>query len=470
MKKDCKIVQDLLPSYIEKLTSKDTNEYVEGHLKTCEDCTKVYNDMKADLKANVTSPKAEIDYMKKVRKKMKIAEKLLYIVLLLFIIFVLVFWREIFSFICYTDICNRYLKYQEEVQKTGKFTLYQRNNESIRESYRTPELSVNKHVTIGTGDTVYTATLKEPGMPPNTMKLIRNSYKELILSAEEPQRSASVIYQYMPENMGEYEDSVPFPLDPYFSFDKTYTFWELMSSFTEIRGIRIDDGYYEIDFKEGGTKAYLFRGDKFLYKDGQDTYTLRIGEVSEKEIEKALAEPENTVLIDDYSNPNRNYVENKIVKLSNCDQEAGTIVVYNFKVSKEEDSSLKYLSEVYNFDDISVNGTSKIERLREASVVNPMTYKKFQERWSGLRDLTDDDFINYTAIIVVDTDNTKELHYKNTGHIEDAWAKTDIYMTESEAKEEYQYSGCLLLVPNHMLYEEDGSNGSRDYMVHIANN
>ena len=43
-------------------------------------------------------------------------------------------------------------------------------------------------------------------------------------------------------------------------------------------------------------------------------------------------------------------------------------------------------------------------------------------------------------------------------------------MTESEAKEEYQYSGCLLLVPNHMLYDEDGSNKSHDYMVHLANN
>ena len=28
----CKVVQDLLPSYIEKLTSKETNEYIEKHL------------------------------------------------------------------------------------------------------------------------------------------------------------------------------------------------------------------------------------------------------------------------------------------------------------------------------------------------------------------------------------------------------------------------------------------------------
>ena len=35
-KKDCKIVQDLLPNYIEKLTNEETNNYIEDHLKECE--------------------------------------------------------------------------------------------------------------------------------------------------------------------------------------------------------------------------------------------------------------------------------------------------------------------------------------------------------------------------------------------------------------------------------------------------
>ena len=34
-KRDCKIVQDLLPNYIEKLTNDETNKYVEEHLKEC---------------------------------------------------------------------------------------------------------------------------------------------------------------------------------------------------------------------------------------------------------------------------------------------------------------------------------------------------------------------------------------------------------------------------------------------------
>ena len=38
--KDCKIVQDLLPSYIDGLTNEDTNQYIEEHLKECEECKK----------------------------------------------------------------------------------------------------------------------------------------------------------------------------------------------------------------------------------------------------------------------------------------------------------------------------------------------------------------------------------------------------------------------------------------------
>ena len=34
-KKDCKIIQDLLPSYSDGITSQETNNYIEDHLKNC---------------------------------------------------------------------------------------------------------------------------------------------------------------------------------------------------------------------------------------------------------------------------------------------------------------------------------------------------------------------------------------------------------------------------------------------------
>ena len=48
--RDCKIVQDLLPNYIEKLTNEETNKFIEEHLKTCEECKKIYDNMKNILK------------------------------------------------------------------------------------------------------------------------------------------------------------------------------------------------------------------------------------------------------------------------------------------------------------------------------------------------------------------------------------------------------------------------------------
>ena len=48
-KKDCKIVQDLLPNYIDKLTSKETNTYIEEHVSSCKDCKKILDNMQKDI-------------------------------------------------------------------------------------------------------------------------------------------------------------------------------------------------------------------------------------------------------------------------------------------------------------------------------------------------------------------------------------------------------------------------------------
>ena len=41
-KKDCKIVQDLLPNYIENLTNEETNKFIDEHLKECNECQKIF--------------------------------------------------------------------------------------------------------------------------------------------------------------------------------------------------------------------------------------------------------------------------------------------------------------------------------------------------------------------------------------------------------------------------------------------
>ena len=43
----CEIIQDLLPSYIDELTSDVTNREVEAHMTECEQCRNVFRQMKA---------------------------------------------------------------------------------------------------------------------------------------------------------------------------------------------------------------------------------------------------------------------------------------------------------------------------------------------------------------------------------------------------------------------------------------
>mgnify|MGYP005797413875 FL=1 len=70
-KKDCKIVQDLLPNYIERLTNNDTNKYIEEHLNECEECKKIFENMEKDLKLNnVKRDEREVKYIKKYNNKL----------------------------------------------------------------------------------------------------------------------------------------------------------------------------------------------------------------------------------------------------------------------------------------------------------------------------------------------------------------------------------------------------------------
>ena len=38
----CEIIQDLLPSYIDELTSDVTNREVEAHMEECEQCRNIF--------------------------------------------------------------------------------------------------------------------------------------------------------------------------------------------------------------------------------------------------------------------------------------------------------------------------------------------------------------------------------------------------------------------------------------------
>lgn len=74
MSEKCEIVRDLLPMYIDDLTSKESNEFINKHLLTCSECTDYYNNLKESIpelnKNEIFPPEnTENNLMKKIRRK-----------------------------------------------------------------------------------------------------------------------------------------------------------------------------------------------------------------------------------------------------------------------------------------------------------------------------------------------------------------------------------------------------------------
>ena len=51
--KNCSLIKDLMPLYIEGLTSTDTNEYIKKHLSECSECNSFFEDIKLETDINL---------------------------------------------------------------------------------------------------------------------------------------------------------------------------------------------------------------------------------------------------------------------------------------------------------------------------------------------------------------------------------------------------------------------------------
>lgn len=88
MSKECKIVQDLLPNYLEEVTNEETNAFIKEHIAKCKECNKIYSAMKQELKVNTLDTKATINYMKRFKTKLKILRNILLIIIVITVIIV----------------------------------------------------------------------------------------------------------------------------------------------------------------------------------------------------------------------------------------------------------------------------------------------------------------------------------------------------------------------------------------------
>jgi len=84
----CKIVEDLLPNYIERLTSEETNRFIEEHIDTCERCRQLWKVMNAEIRGEKQVPATELKFLKKI-KKARVAAGIFSIILALLFVYLL---------------------------------------------------------------------------------------------------------------------------------------------------------------------------------------------------------------------------------------------------------------------------------------------------------------------------------------------------------------------------------------------
>jgi len=86
-KRECEIIQDLLPNYVEQLTNDETTKYIEEHLENCNECKKIYENMKESMNLKTEkSDNREIKYFKKYRNKLTIFKFIIFIILTIFVL------------------------------------------------------------------------------------------------------------------------------------------------------------------------------------------------------------------------------------------------------------------------------------------------------------------------------------------------------------------------------------------------
>lgn len=426
--KDCKIIQDLMPNYIDNLTSKESNEYVEKHIKDCKECTNYFNEMKSKIELDKTGTvKQEIDYMKKAKKKMNIGKKLLTIIGLLIVISLIVFWREAYMMICYADICNKYIFWQEQVMEKGNYSVRENRDNCLTYVYYTPEKQVTNKTSLNNGDIHKIAILKDSEIEGQS-----TFYTQGNLNGEDV-----VAKLYQDANIVIFNDYYPYSY--MFDFENKASFWELMSTITNVRHIWIEKTnetkYYVID-ENFGPEVYINKEtglvEKIIYNSGETAYyRIEVGNVIEKQLD--FPTKDDKIILGDYELPDRSKVETT-EKISNSTAEAGMIESYNFKVENNQEDFTEFMQ-------------TKEENLMLAKITNNITYKRMQERFKGLRDLTDEDFKNYFVILVIDKDKTKEISFSKY-ETQGTTPYKILTMNEKNATNDDKYSGSLVIIPN----------------------
>lgn len=173
-KKECKIIQDILPNYIEKITSSETNEYVSQHLEKCQYCYEIYNDMTKEFYKSEKNTSKDIDYLKKHKKKLQILKMI--ILLISFVVISLIIKKFVVFNLIETraqnqNFNNYYVKMKETAtSRMVEWEMYYKDGNFI--------VINNKH-TLSGNETIYNYKYAE-----NKIQLIEKDGKKDFLDSE----------------------------------------------------------------------------------------------------------------------------------------------------------------------------------------------------------------------------------------------------------------------------------------------
>ena len=144
MKKECEIVQDLIFGYCDGTLNPASKELVEKHLVKCEECKKVYEEIKKDKKMD-DEDKIEIDYLKRVNKKLK-RKKIMIVISSICVVLLVVL--HIVAFICYYhDHTTIEIFMNEDISEDGIEKIrnqIENQSEDVQITYVSPEENLEK--------------------------------------------------------------------------------------------------------------------------------------------------------------------------------------------------------------------------------------------------------------------------------------------------------------------------------------
>lgn len=175
-KRECKIIQDLLPNYIENLTTKETKAYIEEHLEKCQSCKQVLERMKQEFNLNITKKdNREVKYIKKFNKKINILKLIISLILVVFII-----------------LTARKVIIISSLSKNAENTINTSNYHTVTYSYYLEDYSKTEVFSLGDKKKIITTQRKDNGInkitifarknessSENDKKYIANIYREV---------------------------------------------------------------------------------------------------------------------------------------------------------------------------------------------------------------------------------------------------------------------------------------------------